>query len=241
MSRRNPSQLGPFIEGMPISENLKADDLEAIKEMLAELLDKDEGLQVYTDEVFYATIDNSGKTPYTDERYWLKRCFCDTAAGDEDAAISFAAETEDPYAYQITATNLAELKNSTHLLESAADTEIVVLVQVIVDDQEPAIRHYIFFHHEGYYDTTDAEVIHDSTTSASSDHWLRDDHDETYKGKKEKHSNDYTDWVDGDTIRHYFFNYYMYVDTGGHERESDVETLEWYEVDVIGGSSYSAP
>lgn len=241
MSKVNPSQLGPFIAGMPIAENLKADDMTAIKEMLMELLDKDEGMQVYTDEVFYAQIDATGKTPYTDERYWLKRCFCDLAAGTVDAAITFAAETLDPYAYQITATNLAELKLSTHLLESAASPPITVLVQVVVDAQNPAIRHYVFFHSEGYYTTGDAEVIHDSTTSGDSNEWERDLHDGTYKGAMCRLSNSYIDWVDGDTIRHYEYNFDVYIDTWGNWRKIDVEEVEWYENDVTGGSSYSAP
>lgn len=136
---KHPAQMEHFKPGML---SLPAEDLEAIRNAIEELLGKGAGSEYQLDEIFEAVIDATDKEDYTDERYWIKRIHCKTTTGDIDSQIEFEAETgsQNPYAFQVTATNLAELPDHTHKLQEGD----LVRVWVVHDAAARPKRHYVF-------------------------------------------------------------------------------------------------
>ena len=96
---------------------------------------------------FWCLLDASGQTPYTDERYWLRRMKCTITGGDHtdrlrnaDGTTKYLVVTtseQENIATQITATNIAEFIEGTH--ELLADWP--VLVHYISDTSG---GHYVF-------------------------------------------------------------------------------------------------
>jgi len=130
-------QVGDFRPGM---KKLRAEDLNAI----LDICKRPGGLDASvadSAESWLGIIDASGKTDYTDERYWVRRAYCNLETGDQDAQITIASFVDATRFPQVTATNLAELAAHTH---SLADGE-VVRVYVVHDVQSSqAVPHYYF-------------------------------------------------------------------------------------------------
>lgn len=91
-------------------------------------------------EAWLALLDDTGKTPYVDERYWVKRAKITNAAGDNTAALTIAAlAAPDPRTLQVTATNPAEWLSGTHLLVQGTPVWVIKLR----DQQTPSVEHYV--------------------------------------------------------------------------------------------------
>ena len=133
-------QVKPFVPG---STSIAADDLNAMLNAIKTSAISGSNAQTSLVEVFFGKLDATDKTPYTDERYWVKRVYCSTAAGTKDSQIAFTVESgaDNPKVMQVTATNLAELGTGTHGIEDAS----IVVVFALIDYQWPGIKHYYFW------------------------------------------------------------------------------------------------
>lgn len=133
---KSPINVPDFRPGM---RKLPADDLNAILSACQRPGISSEGI-AGADVTWIGIIDATGKTDYTDERYWVKLAYCDNSSGDEDARITFDADDDDARFPQVTATNLGELAAGTHTLAEGD----IVRVHTVRDPQSPSVRHYYF-------------------------------------------------------------------------------------------------
>jgi hypothetical protein len=88
-------------------------------------------------------IDATGKTPYTNQRYWIKLSEITNTDGDQTTALTIGAlDAADPRYLQVTATNLAEQVSGTHLV---AEGEFV-WGWIRRDKSAPPVVRYFFSH-----------------------------------------------------------------------------------------------
>jgi len=109
-------------------------------------------------ESWLGKIKNVGpasEADYTDERYWVARVYNDNELGDKTADPTFTEiiDSDDPLYRYVTATNLAENVDATHLLDTDGDQ--YVRVWAIYDKQDPTIRRFYFWQAVGGVDLTE--------------------------------------------------------------------------------------